>query len=181
MRSHQPPRWRGLVAAGGLLLLTTGCATTSDTGSTSTDVDPADGNWYGLAVDFTTAWGDIVRWDGGPDLTGTSWTVSCSKGGSFAVIATGDSAVSNEPYVGVRVGYDGTIEQLQIKSDATEFENYLWYLEGEAVGNASEADPGQVVFEGTRAIVSGQAFEYLDYNYETPINFEVRLTCDSWN
>lgn len=174
-------RWRNAVATSAILLLSTGCASSSDAGGTGGEVDPADGNWYTLAVDFTNTWGDVVRWDGGTDLTGTNWEVSCSKGGSYAVIASGDSTVANEPYVGIRVGYDGTIEQLQIKSDAVNFDDYLWYLEGEAVGNASEADPGQVVFEGTRVIVSGQAFQYLDYNYETPINFEVRLTCDSWD
>lgn len=167
----------GTVAAvSAVMLLTAGCAPQS---SAKADIDPADGNWYQVGVDFTSAWGEVVAWDGGPDLSGMDWDVDCQPNEYYAVYAYGNVNSAEEPYIAIRIDTDGTVQQLQATPSSTSYDNFLWYSSTEKSNMPSNVDPGKVVFEGNGVRVSGQAFQYSDFDYATPLNYEIRLTCDS--
>lgn len=169
--------WMGTVAAASaVMLLTAGCAPQS---SAKADIDPADGNWYQVGVDFTSAWGEIVTWDGGPDLSGVDWDVDCQPNEYYAVYAYGNTNTGEDPYIAIRIDRDGAVEQLQATGSTDSYDNFLWYSVSEKSRMPTQIDPGQVVFQGNSVRVSGQAFQYSDFDYATPLNYEIRLTCDS--
>ncbi|UQN15531.1 hypothetical protein [Gulosibacter sp. ACHW.36C] len=167
-----------VAAASAVMLSTAGCSPQS---SAKADIDPTDGNWYEVGIDFTSAWGEVVTWDGGPDLSGVDWDVDCQPNEYYAVFAYGSTNSAADPYISIRIDDDGAVEQLQAAGSSDSYDNFLWYSSAETSRMPTKVDPGKVVFEGDRVVVKGQAFQYSDFEYATPINFEVRLTCDSWN
>jgi hypothetical protein len=143
--------WMGTVAAASaVVLLMAGCAPQS---SAKADIDPADGNWYQVGVDFTSEY--------------------------YAVYAYGNTNTGEDPYIAIRIDRDGAVEQLQATGSTDSYDNFLWYSVSEKSRMPTQIDPGQVVFQGNSVRVSGQAFQYSDFDYATPISYEIRLTCDS--
>lgn len=171
-----PRLWATAAVAVGALLLTSGCAAQS---TSNADVDPADGNWFQLGADFNSAWGELVQWEGGPDFSDIEWEVECSPAGSSYVTAVGDGTASLDPTLSIVASGDGTVEGLRIRANESEYDDYLWYTDYEA--EAAAVSPGKISFKGNRVTVSGQAVLFMDVNYETPLNYEIRLTCDTMN
>lgn len=175
-----PRIWTSAVVAASALLALSACAPSS---SPKADIDPADGNWYKLGVDFSSAWGDVVQWEGGPDFTDADWEVECSETDTFAVFAIGSGMSGKQnPIITVQTaGSSGEVDSLEIEGPNGDFDEYLWYASFEGDYLDHDADPGTVVFEGNRVTVTGQAFLYSDYGYETPLNYKIHLTCDTMN
>lgn len=123
-----------------------------------------------------------MRWDGGPDFSGIEWEVECWPSYSNSVAASGDGTASLDPSLSIVAGDDGTIEDLRIRANESEYEDYLYYKDDEAEAAATEGiEPGTISFQGNRVTVSGQAVLFMDSNYEHPLNYKIRLTCDTMN
>lgn len=173
-----PRLWTSAVVAAGALLALSACAPSA---SPTADIDPADGNWYRLGVDFSSAWGDVVEWEGGPDFTDADWEVECSETDAYAVFAIGSGMSGKQnPIITVQTaGSSGEVDSLQIEGPNGDPDEYLWYASFEGDYIDHDADPGTVVFDGNRVTVTGQAFLYSDYDYETPLSYKIHLTCDT--
>lgn len=120
-----------------------------------------------------------MQWDGGPDFSGIEWEVECWPLYSHAVAASGDGTASLDPSLSIVASGDGTVEGLRIRANESEYDDYLWYTDYEA--EAAGLNSGTMSFEGNRVTVSGQAVLFMDSNYETPLDYEIRLTCDTMN
>lgn len=112
----------------------------------------------------------------GVDVPDTSWDVICSPDAmdTYRVTASNDAG----GYIYILVDGAGDFERFEFATDEDADTTY-WYWQQEQAGQPSEADTQGPTFSGDTVTLSGHTFEYDDYDYANPRNYDLTLTCDT--
>ncbi|MDJ1372187.1 lipoprotein LpqH [Gulosibacter molinativorax] len=116
----------------------------------------------------------VVKYDD-VDLSSVNWSTICSTtSGAKYIIASDDDVAAGE-----------TGPTLMVSSDESDKPDYLFISPGGSDSSkslywsdTSTAGSVSMSFNGDEFTATGEAFTFNDYNYENPISFEVKLTCD---
>ncbi|UQN15530.1 hypothetical protein [Gulosibacter sp. ACHW.36C] len=121
---------------------------------------------------------DTISFDGA-DVTETSWEVICSPDatGTYRVNASND----NGGYLYVLVDTEGKFERFEFAPDDGTSTVRYWYWVNEHEGESTALETSGPDFKDDKVTITGQTYEYDDFDYAKPISYDVTLTCDTTN
>lgn len=119
---------------------------------------------------------DSINIDG-EDVTGPSWQVICSPDatGTYRVNASNDDG----GYILVLVDSEGKFERFEYAPDDGSSTVQYWYLVNEHEGESTALETSGPDLNDGKVTISGETYEYDDFDYVTPISYDVTLTCDT--
>ncbi|WP_282853035.1 hypothetical protein [Gulosibacter sediminis] len=119
---------------------------------------------------------DSIKLDG-EDVTGTSWQVTCSPDatGTYRVTASNDDG----GYIFVLVDGEGKFERFEYAPDDGTSTVRYWYWVNEHEGESTALETSGPDFKDGKVTITGQTYEYDDFDYATPVSYDVTLTCDT--
>ena len=121
---------------------------------------------------------DTVKWDGN-DLSSVNWQVDCYLGDSpsfYGRDADQSAASANGATFMVTTNEQGEVDWL-MASPGGESLDALYF--SRSTDPADTHGKAEISFDGKTATLSGEAYSLLDYSYDKPLKFEMRITCDS--
>lgn len=144
--------------------------TSTAAGPTPTQAGPAP-----TTAPTTAAGSDVVKF-GQTDLSHIDWKIACYEGESPSIYgsdANADpAATSSAPSLWVTTDSTGKVDFILVSSGSfTDPTLYYDASDGKGTVNFS--------LTGNDVVMNGQAFDFSDYSQTTPIDFEIRATCDS--
>lgn len=121
---------------------------------------------------------DVVKWDG-VDLSSVNWKITCYLNESPSIYGQdADAAPASIDAASLMVTTDdqGAVDWLMVSS-GTDTSQTLYFAKS---ADASQPEHGKadITVDGGRITVTGEAFEFTDFSYNTPMKFELQLECD---
>ena len=118
---------------------------------------------------------DVIKWDEG-DLSSLEFDVTCGldRPGGKTNVSASEAGKSAAQSISITLsGSDANgLERIYINQN--DDDKSLWYSH-----NTSTKGGGTLTVEGNTVTATGTAFRYNDFKEETPLQFEIKLTCDS--
>ncbi|SJM50620.1 hypothetical protein [Gulosibacter sp. 10] len=122
--------------------------------------------------------GDVVVY-GDIDLSDVNWESMCSSGSTDAYIIASDGDIAYDaeetgPTLMASTDEQGEPDSLMLSTgDVSGSEPYLFWSSTSGEGDVT------MTFDNGTFQASGTAFDMSDYEYSNPLEFEIRMTCDT--